>query len=267
MDIRQFRKSSEKVKEKINEIFDDKYLHSLARETNFIQRSTSRLEGKDFVELMTTEIITDAAISSEGLCDILLQINSSSEMSSQALNQRINSKGSVEYLKEIFKLAYQKNLDPVRENVPLGLLHSFNRVFLEDSTQCILHEKLAEKFKGSGGSAHKSALKIHLIYEFTQDVIQDLLITDGKTSDHSKSEMLLSHLQEGDLVLRDLGYFSLKSLAEIKEKNAFFLSRLFKGVDVYLSEQDDASAIDLVEYINQHFAHQMVIDLDIYLSK
>jgi hypothetical protein len=263
----ELKQISQKVKGKITEVFDKERLDRLARESEFVQRSTSKLEGKDFVELMSTEMVEDTAVSMDGLCDILRQINPNAEMTPQGLNQRINSKKSVGYLKEIFGLAIQENLDPVREKISVELLAPFDHILIEDSTQCSLHVKLASAFKGSGGSASKSSLKIDLSYEYKQKMMQELVITDGKTSDQSRSEGSLVNIQARDLLLRDLGYFNLDALSKIKEKEAFFLSRLFAGVDVYLDDQKGATAIDLVNYLDKNYAQQSVIDLDVYIGK
>src|SRR6267142_4414828 len=153
-----------KVKGKLTTIFDPESLETLARHSKFIQRSSSKLTGKDFVELMTTELIEEPAVSLEGLCDLLVDLNPQAEMSPQALHQRINPH-AVTYLQEVVQLALRQQLEPVCNRLPLGALAPFGRVLLEDSTQCRLHEKLAETFKGSGGSASSSAVKIDLIYE------------------------------------------------------------------------------------------------------
>jgi hypothetical protein len=60
-------------------------------------------------------------------------------------------------LHTVFAMALHQQLEPVCERLLLGVLAPFARVLLEDSTQCRLHEKLAEDFKGSGGSASTSA--------------------------------------------------------------------------------------------------------------
>ena len=44
---------------------------ALARETGFIQRSTSRLTGSGIFNLLTVEALNEPIISYEGLCDIL----------------------------------------------------------------------------------------------------------------------------------------------------------------------------------------------------
>ncbi len=64
----EMKRYARKVKGKLTTVFDPDHLEALARQTNFIQRSSSKLSGKDFVELMTTEMIEDPAVSLEGLC-------------------------------------------------------------------------------------------------------------------------------------------------------------------------------------------------------
>jgi len=265
--INNVKQISEKVKDKIMRVFDKTSLNNLARKTGFIKRSTVKAEGEDFVKLMTTEIIGEDAVSTEGLCDILRQINPEADMTPQSLNERINRKESVEYLKEVFEAAFRENLEPVRSAISPALLSPFGRVFIEDSTAITLNEKLADEFRGSGGSASRSAVKIDITYEVKQDIIQNILIKNGNDSDLSEAETILTGLRENDLILRDLGYFTLKSLREISGKRAFFLSRMLKGVNVYLSADKDAEAIDLTEFIDKKFGFLPVSDINVYIGK
>ena len=103
-------------------------------------------------------------MSVEGLCDLLSELNPHAEMTPQALHQRINAY-AVTYWQEGLQLALRQQLEPICDRLPLGSLTSFGRVLLENSTQCRLHAKLADAFKGSGGSASPSAVKIDLIYD------------------------------------------------------------------------------------------------------
>src|SRR5207248_8291456 len=52
-------------------------------------------------------------------------------------------------------------------------------------------------------------------------------------NDQAASGDILPALQAGDLVLRDLGYFSSHVLGEMSEAGAFFLSRLRYGVSLH----------------------------------
>ena len=79
--IENVRHVAGKVGEKISGIFEKTGLANLARKTGFIQRSTSKIQGEDFVRLMTTEILGDETVTTEGLCDILRQINPEADIS------------------------------------------------------------------------------------------------------------------------------------------------------------------------------------------
>jgi len=61
----EMQRYARKVKGKLTTVFDPDQLEALARQTDFIQRSSSKLSGKDFVELMTTAMIEDPAVSLE----------------------------------------------------------------------------------------------------------------------------------------------------------------------------------------------------------
>jgi hypothetical protein len=59
------KRIARKVNGKLTTVFDPEHLEVLARQNAFIQRSSSKLRGRDFVELMTTALIEDPAISSK----------------------------------------------------------------------------------------------------------------------------------------------------------------------------------------------------------
>jgi len=264
--IEHVRNIAEKVGKKISDICDTTTLRELAKKSGFVKRSTSRTEGEDFVRLMTTEILGEETVSAEGLCDILRQINPKADMSPQALNERIGREEAVRYLREVFELAVGENLAPAKSAVSPEILSPFGSVLLEDSTQIILHEKLADEFRGSGGSASRSALKIDLTYDAKQDALRKILISDGNVPDQSRADEILTGIQENDLILRDLGYFSVSSLREIGTKNAFFLSRLPKSVSVFLSDDKNASAANLPKHIGMKFGNLPVSDMTVRIG-
>lgn len=251
----------------MEQVFSKEWLVTTARRVGFIQRSTSRLQGDDLVKLLTTEMLTHPAISLPGMCDLLREINPEADMSPQALCERINSEGAVDYLCEILRLAVERNLSIDRESISPEALAPFNRVFIEDSTGITLNEKLADNFKGSGGNASKAALKIDFILDLKRQTIHRLSMSGGNLPDQARAGEIVGDLEKGDLVIRDLGYFAIKALADIDAKEAFYLSRLLKGTGIYLSPESTALAIDIVEHLDRNFAHQSVMELDIYLGQ
>jgi hypothetical protein len=160
----------------------------------------------------------------------------------------------------------REQLTPLYAQLPAALLASFGRVFLEDSTQCCLHEKLAEAFKGSGGSASRSTVKIDVIYELLSHHLHALTVTDGRAADQGQATAIVPLLRAGDLVIRDLGYFSLESLQQIAAKEAWFLSRLSPSVAVYASADAATEALALVDHVQQTVEPQTVGDLAVYLG-
>jgi Transposase DDE domain len=255
-----------KVKEKLTALFAPERLEALARQSRFIQRTTSRLTGADFFALMTTDMLDNPAVSFGGLCDLLQQRHPAAAMTPQALQQRMNTLQAVAYMQEALQLVLREQLVPLYAQIPAALLTSFGRVFLEDSTQCCLHEKLAEAFKGSGGSASRATVKIDVIYELLHHQLHTLTVTDGRAADQGQAAVIVSSLQAGDLVIRDLGYFSVEALQQIAAKSAWFLSRLSPSVAVYASAATSAAAVALVDHVQQTVAPQTVGDLAVYLG-
>ena len=178
----------------------------------------------------------------------------------------MNTPQAVAYLQEVFQHALYAQLVPLYAQLPAATLTSFGRVFLEDSTQCCLHEKLAEAFKGSGGSASRSTVKIDVLYELLHHQLHTLTVTDGRTADQGLATTLLPLLQAGDLVIRDLGYFSGEALRQIATKDAWFLSRLSSTVAIYASAEATAPAVALVDYVQPTVVEHGVGDFAVYLG-
>jgi hypothetical protein len=100
----------------MEQVYNEERLVGIARRVGFIERSTSRLRGDDFVKLLTTEMLTLPTISLPGMCDILRKINPAADMSPQALGERINNERAVDYLSEVLRFAVEKNLSIDRES-------------------------------------------------------------------------------------------------------------------------------------------------------
>src|SRR6266851_834061 len=105
----EMKRYARKVNGKLTTVFAPEHIEALARQSDFIQRSSSKLTGKDFVELMTTEMIEEPAVSLAGLCDLLGHLNPQAQMTPQALHQRINT-DAVSYVQDIFPLALRQQV-------------------------------------------------------------------------------------------------------------------------------------------------------------
>lgn len=73
-------------------------------------------------------------------------------------------------------------------------------------------------------------------------------------------------LKKRDLILFDLGYFSLCVLSQIIEKGAFFLSRYLQGTTLYIKHSSNGfQCLDLISLL-QKYKNSAVIELAIHLG-
>jgi len=116
-----------------------------------------------------------------------------------------------------------------------GYFAAFGRVLLHDSTVEPLPEHLAPVFAGSA-NAHKrglASLKLQFVCDLLHAQVLHLSLSGFTRNDQAASPDILPLVQKGDLIIRDLGYFVLKVLEQLRLKNAFFLSRYRHGVSLY----------------------------------
>ncbi len=121
----------------------------LARETGFIQRSTSRLTGSAFFNLLTVETLDEPTISYEGLCDILEERNPNSQITPKALCERMNSDGAVALLETSLERTLKETTRQQSAAIEAAWLQPFVRVLLQDSTQLQIHEKWLPSLKAA----------------------------------------------------------------------------------------------------------------------
>jgi hypothetical protein len=253
------------LKDKIDSIFKKEDLNILAYSTKFIQRSTSLLKPDDFLQLMTSASIEPHVVPLEGLCDKLRSYERKVDIAAQSLMERINRKEASDYLEKVLNNTIGSGLKLIVDKVPAELLKTFNNIYLEDSTECELNEALKEDFKGTGGSASKSMVKINLLYEVHRRAIQDIRVTDRRMPDQELGKRVFEFIKKDDLIVRDLGYFCAEALKTIILYKAYFLSRLPATVKVYLNK-DDTNPIDLAKHFNTYFENESMIDLHVFIT-
>lgn len=250
----------------ITRLFDPDKLNQISKETGFVKRKSARLTPGDFLQLMTLELLKEPTLSYPELCGRLAEINPEVSLTSQGLEDRVNRTESVEYLRQIFQETMSLTLQKSYQNISPELFNHFPRIFLQDSTQFTLHEKLAPQFKGSGGSGSKAGGKIDVVYELKNQKFTQIQVSKSTIPDQSRASCFVDWVQEKDLIIRDLGYFKLEALQEFQNNNAYFLSRLLHCTDVYL-KPDSSESINICKYANQNSLKSSVINLSVYLGK
>jgi hypothetical protein len=262
---------SEKIVQFFDEVFNEKKCHDLCRKYQFIKRSTSKLKGQEFIKTMTIPSKGSSTDSLKGLCKRLVKFNDDSRLSSQALCKRINSPAASALMKGVLNELLIKVHEQITYSCPKLAqgIKGFNRILVEDSSIVVLNEKLEEKYKGTnrGGCSGKAQVKIDLITDITKGLLIDAQLFRGNEPDRGNAERIVSIIKEGDLIIRDLGYFTLMAFKKIADKQAYFLSRLLSGVHFYQNE-NDKKPLDIGTYLKEKFCRfQNIIALKGFLGK
>jgi IS4 transposase len=256
----------ENILAKFEEIVSPNVCNKLAKEHRFVQRSTSKLSGYEFAQAM---MIPNAFIEAETLNSLARRmetINKSCLLSASALAQRMNTIMARNFMQACFAKVLKEVVH--KELAHLGdltNLYGFNRFLIQDSTRAELHEKLSSYFKGSGGVASKASVKFDYIFDYFKEQFIDLGFFPGNKPDQGLADRLIPLLQEGDLVVRDLGYFVLKSLFEIEKAGAYYVSRWKINEDVYES-LESKDPLNLAEFFDKTMLDGL-LDVEVFVGK
>jgi hypothetical protein len=258
--------TNEEIGQELDMWFNNEACEALARETSFIQRSSSRLTGSGFFNLLTVEALHEPTISYEGLCDRLEERHPNAQITPQALCERMNSDGAVAFLEASLERTLKETTCQQTAAMKTTWLEPFTRVLLQDSTQLQIHEKMADQFKGSGGNASAACVKVDYSYDVKSEKAEHLAIRQGADSDQGFAEDLSARVQKGDLVIRDLGYFCLNFFAHLVSIGAYFLSRLSFNVNVYLTVDAD-EPVNLIQHINRFGNGDKTMEFNVFLGQ
>lgn len=262
---------SEAIMQFFDENFNEKKCHDLCRQYKFIQRSSSKLKGDEFIKTMIMPSEGLSIDSLKGLCKRMRKFNPEADLSAQALCERINDPSSSKLMKGILTEILGKIHERITKScskLAMGL-EGFKRVLLQDSTVFSLNEQLQDIYKGTtrGNNCVKAQVKIDLIHDVGKGLLIDAKLFRGNEPDQSLAGRIVNFTEAGDLVIRDLGYFAIHAFQAIDAKGAYFLSRQKAGVYFYLNKDDD-EALDISEYLkDRKNRRKNVLDVKGYLGK
>lgn len=218
------------IEEAWQEVLEDD-ANRLARETGFIKRERN-LSGADFVQTVVFGWLEKPDARLSRLTQVAQERNVT--ISEPGLAKKF-TREAAELLRKILERLAQKRM--CAETVAIPLLRRFAGVILEDSSTVTLPTAVVTIWQGCGGneSARKSAVKIHIRWDFLSGQLFGPLLTDARVPD-TRSPCRDHPLPAGSLYISDLGYFDLgwfKDLIKRKrqengliEEQRFFLTRL-----------------------------------------
>jgi len=248
------------------------FISKIALQVKFNQKSTAQVSGIDFTRMLLMQISSGREMNYSNLNATLSKVNTHINISNQALSEYFYRESSVILIKSIYEnvFSFQKEalMKYYKKTIDEKTLNVFDRIFIEDSTFCALNKKLATKYKGSGGSSSGASLKIDLIHELKTGATVKLTISQGNVPDTCLSNLILEELKSDDLVLRDLGYFTLSGMEDIGNKGAYFISRFRAKTNIHLSKESQ-EAIDIGGYLAKQYTRfpTQIVDVPIYLGE
>ncbi len=261
---------SHKIIEAFDEIFNEKKCHEICRQYQFIQRSSSKLRGDEFIKTMILPSEGLSTDSLKGICSRIREFNPEAQLSAQALCEKINDISASRLMQGVFtRLLLHAQSYLVKDCPKLAeIFKDFNRVLIEDSTVIELNERLQNEYKGTnrGGSGSKSQVKIDIIHDIMRGLLVDAKIYNGNENDVSFANRILKYIKPKDLIIRDLGYFVFDSLQAIIQANAYFLSRLLPNVHFYLNQTDE-EPLDLGKHLRKYYSSFNIIELEGFLGR
>ena len=162
-------------------------------------------------------------------CGMLLE--SKQAVSKQAIDDRLNNrclKMVQQLLNQSLNMKYvsiQSEVNKVLTGMRNEVNWLFNRILLQDSTIQSVPPHLSDIFHSSHTNGKKAAmLRLQATFDITNMCWVTFFIGTYRDNDQSQSEAIATVAQRRDLILRDLGYFTLDSL-ELLLKEQYVITK------------------------------------------
>lgn len=196
-------------------------LDRIALSCKFIQRKSSKVSPIAFL-LSQLKSVSSGDTSFAALARFL---SSSQEVSisRQAMHKKVN-KYAVKFLSKVIQ-----KITSSQQNHPLfgSAKNPFNRILIEDCSVLKVHKSNQKLFPGNGNGKHETAGgKLHQILDWSNAKTIHSSIHNAREADQSLNETIDRYLQEGDLILRDMGFFKLANIQKFINKKVNWISRL-----------------------------------------
>ncbi|PEP09871.1 IS4 family transposase [Bacillus wiedmannii] len=215
--------------QEIQSLLSPNTLQNLARDVGFVQRA-SKYRAQDLIALCVWISQSVAKTSLTQLCSCL-EASTEVLISPEGLNQRFNT-AAVQFLQKVLaKLLNQKLSSAKLLSSPYTSI--FKRIRVLDSTAFQLPDPFSFVYPGAGGCSHTAGVKIQLEYDLLSGQFLHIHTGPGKQHDRTYGSLCVPTVTANDLCIRDLGYFHLKDLQYIQDKEAYYISRIKSNTRIY----------------------------------
>ena len=229
----------------------------------FYQRK-GKLAVMDFIKMLLFDHLQVSQPSLQQHSFSLL-IKGGEKVSKQAIDKRFNA-NTVCFIKTLFENYMHRHLKPL--DLPNGLKGYFKAIRIMDATSYQLPASLAVAFPGFTGDGTAACAKLQFEYELLSGKVETLCVQHARMADKTFAACRINTLQAGELVLRDLGYYSVDMYKKIEEQGAFYISRLKQQIVIYEKKGDQYKVLEYREIIKRiRRTGQKYLELEVYIGK
>lgn len=219
-------------------------IEEIAKETGYTKRAKG-VGATAFYQAFTIGIWGLHHVSLDTIASKCCELQYGLTLSKQALFKRL--KGGAILLRHILTDAFAYAALYEVSTECIEILKQFKDVKICDSTVFAVSDKLKGIWKGLGGKNWDAALKIQATFSVISRKLQELEWSQATKNDANYTQNIVKNLQSMELAIFDLGYFCLKSFKAIKEKGAFFISRIKTNTLFYIESLNQEEGFNKIE--------------------
>lgn len=206
-------------------------LDEIAKKTKFIQRNSNKFSAGGII----TALMKSAISGNGSFLQIATKLKTSEKKSitRQGIFKRINEQ-CVLFLQQVAYAIISLQAQPVGK---ICAKFGIKRILTEDSTFQKMNPNNAANFPAHGnGKSVTAGFKMDFIYDLLTGLPIFQGVFSGTEQDKKIGKSILNFVKRNDLILRDMGYFSISIFKAIEKLKAFWLSRLPANVTVTMKD-------------------------------
>lgn len=231
---------------KLKTIFSEDQLTEIALKAGFITRQR-KFTASSFLRMMLFDHFQYQSPSLQQHALSLYQ-EGATDISKQAIDKRFNN-NTVLFIEKLFEALL--NQQQLNTHISSHLSAHFNSIKVMDSTEFKLPDCFAEAFPGYSACNALACAAIQLEYDVLSGEVHHFTLSNARQSDKTVADIRMDSIAGGDLILRDLGYYSVDSYLKIEQQKAFYVSRLKSQVGIYQQQSNSYRKLSWSEILEQ----------------
>lgn len=235
-----------------------------ANEVIFSKRN-SGLKAMTFFKAFTFELWNVHEITLDIIAGKCEDLQYGLSLSKQALWERLEVGGKL--MKEMLGLSVDLATQQAYSAEVVEVLKQFENVYIADSTTISLPDKLKELYTGLGGKNADAAVKVQAVFNIMKNQFQKFELFSATCSDAKYTEDIVKTLEENEVIIFDLGYFSIKAFQEIMEKQAHFISRVKTNTVFYLKSHIEDGKFEKLDILTLLRKSSGIVDTKVFIGK